>query len=497
MHLTRALRRERLAFILFALCAFLSSSMIHADPDVVSVFPLTHYDQNLSNFIKPNDADYDTPLLSAEAQLKRLSIFYNRTFGESSPWNADYINRIIQEPAPNDLASIERNIIADFNNTHHSGTSIQYGENFRPHTEAWINEIADNINASQFMNPSYHANQRGIAIDNLHARALPTDDVSFYSHTLAGQGYPFDNLQMSALWAGTPVYILGETRDHEWMLVISPDYVAWVKANGIAYVDEPFIKTWSAAARKKMAAITQTKTAITDERQHFILSTYVGSVFPATESENGIKLMIPVADNDRQAMIKSSVVSREAAAIMPLTATPHHFATIMRTLIGRPYGWGGLYFYNDCSAELKSLFAPFGIWLPRHSSDQVYVGKIADLTNATPPERIDYLQKNGRKFLSLIYIGGHVVLYVGNAPMPMTYQNMWGLSPKPAIRRAVIGQSVLLPLLGVYPEDTSLTSQAAKKYFQVSYLDELPNEGNLLTIEPTTLRSLMTPELTE
>ena len=32
--------------------------------------------------------------------------------------------------------------------------------------------------------------------------------------------------------------------------------------------------------------------------------------------------------------------------------------------MGCPYGWGGMYFYNNCSAELKSLFTPFGFGYP-------------------------------------------------------------------------------------------------------------------------------------
>ena len=55
--------------------------------------------------------------------------------------------------------------------------------------------------------------------------------------------------------------------------------------------------------------------------------------------------------------------------------------------------------------------------------------------------------------------------------MAMTYQNMWGLSPKPPIRRAVIGKSVLFPMLLQFPEDTDLASQAAKSIFKVTYLD--------------------------
>ncbi|MEO8400507.1 MAG: hypothetical protein ABI597_01765 [Gammaproteobacteria bacterium] len=107
------------------------------------------------------------------------------------------------------------------------------------------------------------------------------------------------------------------------------------------------------------------------------------------------------------------------------------------------------------------------------------------MTASTPSQRVEYLLQHGHKFFTIIYLGGHVVMYVGNYPNPtsqnhensvLTYQNMWGLSPSPASRRAVFGQAVFFPLLLQYPEDASLISQANKKYFQVSFLDEMPDK---------------------
>ncbi|KJV92634.1 nlpC/P60 family protein [Rickettsia bellii str. RML Mogi] len=131
---------------------------------------------------------------------------------------------------------------------------------------------------------------------------------------------------------------------------------------------------------------------------------------------------------------------------MPLDFTRHNMANLMSSLIGRPYGWGNMYFYNDCSAELKNLFTPFGIWLPRNSGAQAEFIKenfyTVDMSAATSLERLSYLMKNGKPFLTIIHIEGHVFLYIGNYPnvhnkestlMAMTYQNIWGLRPKTKI----------------------------------------------------------------
>lgn len=469
--------------------------------DIIEVFPLDKYDQIISHWIKPTDKDYDKPLMGSVAQQQRVASFYKHYFGKSSPWNADYVNKIINAPKPDDLISIEKSLFTLFNNQKNkSQKELGYGENFAPYSENWINTIASNINIIQFENIKYNPNNRAIAIDNLAARVLPTEDPFYYHHKIAGQGFPFDNLQISALWAGTPIYILGQTKDHAWSLVITPDYIGWVKSLGFARVDKAFIKTWVSSAIKKFAAITQTKTSIVDTDGVFRFSAYVGAVFPAVSNSQSLKIMIPVADNTQHAKINYAFISSEKASLLPMAPTPHHFSNIMNTLLNRPYGWGNLYFFNDCSSELKNLFAPFGVWLPRHSSDQMYVGKMTNLTEETSQQRLQYLMEKGEPFTTLVYVGGHVLLFIGNYPnpnasnhalMPLTFQNMWGLSPKPAKRRAVVGKSVLFPLLESYPEDRSLISQANKKVFQITQLDH--PSSNLQKLELIDLKDLMYP----
>lgn len=493
-----ALLKKFTAFLLLGLAAL---SAPHAQQDVVSLFPIEHYNQNIANWIKPSDADYDKPLLTSEMQQLRMDEFFNHYFGTSSPWNADYVNRVLRHAPPDDLKTMEKSLLWTFGNKNKAGSEIGYGENFRPHTLEWIKTIADNINLTSLENPAYQPAQRGIAVDNTHVRALPTSDVHFYHYKIAGQGYPFDNLQMSAMWAGTPVYIISESNDHAWLLVLTPDFIGWVQSKDIARVNDAFVQQWTSAAKNKMAAITHTKTSLVDEHGQYLLTTYVGAVFPIAHDNNGLQLMVPATGANRQAVIKHANVTAEEAARMPLSATPHNFALLMQTLIGRPYGWGSMYFYNDCSQEMKSLFTPFAIWLPRHSSDQVTRGSMADLSAYPKEQRINYLRDNGHKLLSIVYIGGHVLLYIGNAQVNgnsvvMTYQDMWGLSPRPSTRRAVIGQSVVFPMMLQYPEDTTLISQADKKIFRVAFLDQMPVDNAALKSQVSRfiLRTLMFPD---
>ena len=483
---------------LLGLTAFLAFSAVRAEPELISLFPLEHYNQSVFDWIKPGSPDYQKTLLSPEMQKQHQDTFYKHYFGSLSPWDPGYVNQIIHKAVPEDLKSVELHILNQFTNVNKPQNEIGFGENFHPYGPAWIQQISDNINLTQFSQLTYRAKDRAIAIDNLHARVLPTDEVYFYHYKLAGQGYPFDNLQMSAIWVGTPLYILTETQDHAWALVLTPEFIAWVKVSGLARASEAFINTWRTCAKKDLAAIIHSQTSLIDEAGQFQATAYVGAVFPAENIAPDFKLLIPSRDSQQQAEIKYAHLAADQAALMPLIASPQNFAQVISTLIGRPYGWGGLYFYNDCSAELKSLLTPFGIWLPRHSSDQVYAGRMIDMSGAGTEVRLAYLLEHGHPFLTLVYIGGHVFLYVGSFPNPnssqheamaLTYQNLWGLSPKPSTRRAIIGRAALFPLLLSYPEDSSLSSIAAKKYFQVAYLDQQPNY--YLKLETIDLKALM------
>ncbi len=492
-------------YLLVSLTTVFYMSCSFAAQDNVTLFPLDHYDQTLSTWINPNDSAFDKDLLDFETQQRHMALFYEHYIGALSPWNKDHILQILQQSPQNNLKTTEQALINNFSNEGKQANEIGYGENFRPYNKTWIEKIRENIDLAQFDEMLYQAARRGIAVANLQVRALPTADPFFYHYTIAGEGYPFDLLQMSALWVGTPVYVLGETRDHAWVLVATADYVGWVKSDGIAQADEAFIAQWQQAAKNKLVAMTRTQTSILDTQGKFLFSAYVGTFFPASKTDSdvsGITIQVPVTDAAGHAIITNALLAEEDGVAMPLRATPHHFSMLMRTLLGRPYGWGGLYFYNDCSAELKNLLTPFGIWLPRHSSQQVSVGRMVDRTAASPAERLAYLVAHGKPFLTIVYIGGHVFLYLGHYPDPqhrdtmiaLTYQNLWGLSPSPAVSRAVIGQSVLFPLLLQYQEDPHLMSLASKKYFQIAYLNQLPMVNFLLDDTAVSIKSLMYPE---
>ncbi|MDI1352647.1 MAG: SH3 domain-containing protein, partial [bacterium] len=326
---------------------------------------------------------------------------------------------------------------------------------------------------------------KAIAINNTYARALPDASPDFFHFSLPGQGFPFDNLQESVIWSGTPLYIISVSKNKAWSLVLTPDaYFSWVKSNDIAITSKRFINQWQDAAQKNMVAITQTESSVFDNNHQFQFSSYIGAVFPLVSTNKHISsILIPKKNAQQQAIIALGNILSEQVSVMPLSASKQNLVKLIKQLQNRPYGWGGAFFFNDCSQELKSIFTPLGIWLPRNSFQQAHFTNTIDLSEKSLDERLQILENQGHPLMTLIYIGGHVMLYLGKKPLNtgesavMTYQNIWGLSPNAKNKRYIIGQSLFFPLLKIYPENPEINSLANTNYFTLIHLDELASES--------------------
>lgn len=473
----------------------------------LEIFSLKNYDQNVDQWLKPNDPNYKKSLLDPGYQETRLQDFYNHYFSTDknspSPWNQRFVENKSRDKAGSidskannfeKIFEIQKKLLKDFSNDD-SSSNIGYGENFRPYNKHWIKKIENNMDMEDLKNNIFKKENKGMITQNAYVRVLPTMEPHFYHFSTAGQGYPFDNLQMTDIWAGTPIYIISETKDKTWVLIMSPDVTGWVQSEHVARVDENFIQIWQKQAKQNLLAVTHTEAPIYYSPNHKpLLRAYVGSVFPGVANvkltpenmakKTHYKILFPVKNADGFAYITEGVISKEHATPMPFAATPENFSKILKTLQNRLYGWGGLYFYNDCSQELKSLYAPFGIYLARNSANQAEAGKSIDISSKSMEERLQFLMEQGKPLLTVVYIGRHVFMYLGNYPnpnskkhelIPMTYQNIWGLKPTNSSHRSIIGQSVLFPLLKQYPEDPKLNSPANTKDFKVIFLDQWPN----------------------
>ncbi|KTD22155.1 SH3 domain of the SH3b1 type [Legionella lansingensis] len=468
------------SFILCVLFGFVTES--HAIEVPIYDFSIKAYNQDINTYLPKESDDYNKRLIKPEYQAAQLQQFFNHYYSSDNQGLSPWSEQLVQNLLPT-VKKIELAIIDDFDNQKQDPINYHYAENFKEHDEIWLNKIINNMNLGELNSTAFNNQNRAIVVQNTFARALPDGAPDFFHLSLAGQGFPFDNLQESALWAGTPLYVLHVSKDKAWSLVLTPDaYFAWVKSNDIAYASAEFINQWNTKARKGLIAITQTETSVVDNTNQFLFKGYIGAVFPLVyQGEESTIILVPRKNKQQQAVIGTGIVNKNAAQPMPVPATKHNMASLIKQLQNRPYGWGGTFFFNDCSQELKSLFAPLGIWLPRNSLQQAQYVSL-DLSEKTLDERLSTLATQGHPLMTLIYTGGHVMLYIGNQRqdnqtlIPITYQNVWGLKPSTKDKRYVIGQSLLFPLLKYYPEYPDATSLANSSYFKLIFLDELSSQ---------------------
>ena len=117
---------------------------------LTSLFPLEHYDQTITDWIKPTDANYNRPLLSTDATQHRLTIFYQHYIGTASPWHTHYINHVLQGTNTDTIYTLEKEVLNFYDNKNKAKKEIGYNENFQAYTEKWLASLATNINIEQF-----------------------------------------------------------------------------------------------------------------------------------------------------------------------------------------------------------------------------------------------------------------------------------------------------------------------------------------------------------
>lgn len=435
-----------------------------------SLFSINDYSQSIDTWIPRHSETINTPVITNATQQRHYSNLKSHYFGmtekDKSPWNAGYITAVLNK---NPQSTLNANT-----NQYLGKNSLSWGANFRIHTTQWKTQIKNNIPAQ--INTNYYPANRGIATKETLVRVLPSDDPAYGNPSQAGQGYPFDNLQMSAIRPGTPLYQIAESRDKRWKYVISPTVTGWIHSEDIASVDQTFIDNWLFMVRKNLGAFIKDSVSI-HEHGLYYFTARPGTILPfKSQKSDTFNVAIPVRDINGHAQIRWVNLKNNEFIAMPWKMTPQNIATLMKTMGNRPYGWGNYNFYNDCSAEIRSLLMPFGIFLPRNSAAQIQASaRIVDLSKENITTRISYLKQHGKPFTTLIYIPGHIMLYIGNKKVneqfaPMTYQNIWGLRPEDAQSRSIIGGSVFFPLLSVYPSAPELESLAGKSLFKLGFL---------------------------
>lgn len=409
----------RTRFACFAACLLLAACS--AKTGDVPVRDMATYEQNAGAY---HGLPPDTPLLSPDAQTRAFADFLRKHFG---PWE-----RSEPEYTADDA----------FWGFKVFGSKSLYGENTLLRDAGWIERMTDRSDMDAY--PSL--GRRAIAVTNTSMRVFPTSRPAFYDFARAGEGYPFDYMQNSLVLAGTPLYATHESADGAWILVESRFAFGWVVATDIAWVDDDFATAYRTGT---YGTATRDDITVKDSRGIYRFTAHIGTVLPLRDAETPETGLIPVRNAQGNAEICTTRLSGVGFRPMPIPATPANFTKLANEMLGRQYGWGGLYENRDCSAALMDLMAGFGIYLPRNSLQQYRHGVIVTLEDMSRTEKKRAIMAMATPFLTLIRRPGHIMLYVGQRDgQPVVFHTTWGVKTKQGgeYGRRIIGSTVITSL---------------------------------------------------
>ncbi len=295
--------------------------------------------------------------------------------------------------------------------------------NKRRITPPLMRELLDNCALDQF--PT--RNDPAIAVAPGHLRALPTS-MPFYERADAA---PFDMLSYPQVKLNEPLRVLHASRDGVWLFVETVYSNGWLEARDVALVDPDQVSTLVGGAH---LAITRDYAPIPNGRGNAVYRAKIGTILPlAGRGDGWWEVSVASAGEGGKAELRKVRVPVDVAAPFPLEFTKENIALIGDQMLGQPYGWGEQHDLRDCSALLRDFFLPFGIWLPRTSSDQIgsLPGRL-QLAKRGANEKQELIGREGVPFQSLLFKPGHIMLYVGRDEegRPLVFHDAWSIRVK-------------------------------------------------------------------
>ena len=219
-------------------------------------------------------------------------------------------------------------------------------------------------------------------------------------------------LDMAFANVQTFLYIRSEpTTESEWLGKLYPDNAAkiigpvgeWTKIQSgtvTGYVYSDYIIIGKNADQKAREMVSQTESQ--QEEEAF--------VYAESKEEEAARLQAEAEEAARKAAEEAAAKAQTGQAIVDYACQ----------FIGNPYVWGGTSLTEgaDCSGFVQSVFAHFGISLPRTTWDMENVGMPVSYDQAVAGD--------------LILYDGHVGIYMGNGEIVNAINSQRGIGILPA-----------------------------------------------------------------
>ncbi|HEY4366995.1 MAG TPA: SH3 domain-containing protein [Steroidobacteraceae bacterium] len=309
--------------------------------------------------------------------------------------------------------------------------------------------------------PATQPTRYGLATHRADLRTFPTHLRVFSS----SGDTDIDRFQESALFPGTPVAIVHESRDQRWWFVISASYAAWVEKDYVAvgpaqqvfdYAHKsPYLVVTSSTAK---TVFTREQPQVSELQLDMSVRVPVLTDWPADKPVNGQHpytahvIELPIRDSDGSLSFTPALLPRTAGVADDyLTLSRANLLHQSFKFLGERYGWGHSYNARDCSGFVSDVYRSFGVQLPRNTRDQGVspaLNRIAFTAADTHEARLAAVSK--LQVGDLIYIPGHVMMVIGyDQGMPYVIHDTTGISYRNssgAISRVPLNSVSVTPL---------------------------------------------------
>jgi hypothetical protein len=319
-----------------------------------------------------------------------------------------------------------------------------YGENLRPLHASWFAAMDAESNWEQYDS----VGKTAIALARLNLRNFPTEKPLFHAPCEAGEGFPFDYLQNSAVFANEPLYLSHYSKNGAWAYVLTSYATGWVPADRIALIGKTkrlFLES------QPLLALLEDDMTLHTFKGDYLFGGNVGMLLPMRE-ENGQRYIADavIEQGVRSARIVSMPLPAASALPVPMTFNRANIERVITPILKTKYGWGGAFGDRDCSSTLRDIFAPFGLWLPRNSYQQSGVGRVVSLEGLSDQAKLAAIKRQARPFETLLYLKGHILLYLGlYKGQPAVLHTFWGVKTVDGngeFGRFVVGKTVISSL---------------------------------------------------
>lgn len=335
-----------------------------------------------------------------------------------------------------------------------------YGVAGSPVPESVIGEIVENRNIEAI--PESRSTRYGLVVQRAALRTFPA-----HLRVFSEPGdTDIDRFQESALFPGTPVVIAHESRDGDWLFVLSMRYAAWIEERFVAEGAADVVFGYAERRPFRIVTGATVDTVYTPEQPALSeLQLEMGVRLPVLTDWPGGKpvngqhpfyanvVQLPLRADDGSLTLAPALLQRNADTAgdyLPFTR-----ANVIRQgfkFLGERYGWGHSYGARDCSGFVSEVYRSMGLIVPRNTSDQSVspaLDKRLFSETATRAERIDAVR--ALDVGQLVYIPGHVMMVIGHIDGgPWVIHDTTGfgyLAPDGDLRRVRLNGVSVTPLL--------------------------------------------------